>query len=97
VIQPPHPSVRYESRWDWQADAACRGVDTRLFFPPGGRRGNLHRSLEDAAKRLCSRCPVQLACRRYAQQAQEPYGVWGGLTEGERRAAAERAGRRQAG
>lgn len=34
---------------------------------------------------MCARCPVALECHRYALAVREPYGVWGGLTEEERR------------
>lgn len=86
-----------EHHGNWQADAACLGVDTRIFFPPEGRRGVRHRSLENAAKRICAQCPVQLACRHYALQAHEAYGVWGGLTEDERRLLTAASTRRRAG
>ena len=39
---------------------------------------------ESEAKRICAECPVILECRDYSLQSQEPFGVWGGLTEDER-------------
>jgi WhiB family redox-sensing transcriptional regulator len=39
------------------------------------------------AKQICVRCPVIVECRHHALTVQEPYGIWGGLDEGERRAA----------
>ena len=39
---------------------------------------------EEAAKALCARCPVIEQCREHALAVQEPYGVWGGLSESER-------------
>ena len=77
----PGPSGR---AWEWQLDAACRGADSRLFFPPAGGRPGAAQRREAAAKRMCAGCPVQLDCRRYALEACESYGVWGGLTEDER-------------
>ena len=74
----------FEHEWEWQLDAACRGADSRLFFPPAGRLDAAQRQREAAAKRMCADCPVHLACRRYALEARESYGVWGGLTEDER-------------
>jgi len=74
----------FEHEWDWQAEAACRDVDSRIFFHPSGERGSAHRNREQRAQRICSTCPVQLACRRYALAARETYGVWGGLTEEDR-------------
>ncbi|MHA6782175.1 WhiB family transcriptional regulator [Pseudonocardia saturnea] len=70
--------------WDWQLHAACRDVDSAMFFHPDRERGP-HRTARDArAKRVCARCPVLMECRRHALAVQEPYGVWGGLTEAER-------------
>lgn len=74
----------FEHQWDWQEQAACRDADSRIFFHPSGERGSAHRAREAEAQRICSRCPVQLACRRYALDARESYGVWGGLTEEDR-------------
>ncbi len=37
------------------------------------------------AKAVCQVCPVVVECRAYALQIREPYGIWGGLTESERR------------
>jgi len=85
----------FEHAWGWQLDAACRGADSRLFFPPVGRSERARREREASAKRLCAECPVQLACRRYALEARESYGVWGGLTEDERFADTGRRPRRR--
>jgi WhiB family redox-sensing transcriptional regulator len=74
----------FQHQWDWQQHGACREVDSRIFFHPVGERGAPHAQREEEAKRVCARCPVQLACRAYALEAEEPYGVWGGLSEDER-------------
>ena len=71
-------------QWGWQSHGACREADSRIFFHPPGERGAPHDKRERAAKQVCARCPVILACRRYALEAEEPYGVWGGLSEEER-------------
>jgi WhiB family redox-sensing transcriptional regulator len=65
----------------WQDRGACRGYDSALFFPTegGGRE-------TEQAKRVCGRCPVVAECGRWALDMREPYGVWGGMTEEERRA-----------
>lgn len=73
---------------DWQADAACRrtGVDRELFFHPDGERGPTgaqHR--ERQALAVCVDCPVRSACLRHALAVPESYGVWGGMTEAQRR------------
>ncbi|WP_235215499.1 WhiB family transcriptional regulator [Phaeacidiphilus oryzae] len=70
--------------WDWQLSAACRGVDSSLFFHPEGERGAARTSREQAAKEVCMRCPVRAECAAHALAVREPYGVWGGLTEDER-------------
>jgi WhiB family redox-sensing transcriptional regulator len=74
----------FQHHWNWQLHAACRGVDTSLFFHPFGERGRAHDSREKAAKRICARCPVREACLGHALRVREPYGVWGGLAEDER-------------
>jgi WhiB family redox-sensing transcriptional regulator len=70
--------------WDWQLVAACRGVDSSLFFHPEGERGAARTAREAAAKEVCGRCPVRAECATHALTVREPYGVWGGLTEDER-------------
>lgn len=62
---------------DWQADAACRGADTSVFFP---------RSEADAAaaKAICDTCPVAHECLEWAIETRQPEGVFGGLTPIER-------------
>ena len=44
--------------WEWQLDGACRGKDGSLFFHPEGERGASRAGREEAAKRVCARCPV---------------------------------------
>ena len=70
--------------WQWQFNAACREADTRIFFHPPGERGAVHEARDEAAKVVCARCPVREACLQFALAANEPYGVWGGLTADER-------------
>lgn len=70
--------------WDWQTDAACRGLDTAMFFHPDSEQGEARRRRDSAAKALCARCPVQPQCRTHALTVQEPYGVWGGLSAADR-------------
>jgi WhiB family transcriptional regulator, redox-sensing transcriptional regulator len=74
--------------WDWQLHAACRGMDSAFFFHPDGERGPARASRERRAKAVCESCPVMEPCRRHALAAGEPYGIWGGLSESERSAAA---------
>jgi WhiB family redox-sensing transcriptional regulator len=66
----------------WLALAACRGTDTDVFYPEG--RGRALRVKEELAKQICAKCPVNRECRLAAREMPERYGIWGGLTEGER-------------
>ncbi len=68
----------------WQHDAACAGESTDLFFPIG-TSGHAARQAEEA-KRICKGCPVSIACLHWAITSGTEHGVWGGLTEEERRA-----------
>ncbi|PBO18240.1 WhiB family transcriptional regulator [Streptomyces albidoflavus] len=83
--------------WDWQLLAACRGVDSSLFFHPEGERGAARSSRETSAKEVCMRCPVRAECAAHALAVREPYGVWGGLTEDEREELMGRSRRGEAG
>lgn len=62
----------------WQADALCAQTDPEAFFPEKGG------STRDA-KRVCNECPVRDACLEYAMENDERFGIWGGLSERERR------------
>lgn len=70
--------------WEWQHSGACRVLPTEMFFHPDGERGPSRRNRENAAKVVCASCPVIQQCREHALNVQEPYGIWGGLTEDER-------------
>lgn len=72
------------SLWEWQHSGACRDLPTEVFFNPDGIRGPNRNKHENAAKAVCASCPVIEQCRDHALTAQEPYGIWGGLTEDER-------------
>ena len=62
----------------WQADALCAQTDPEAFFPEKGG------STRDA-KRTCSGCEVKAQCLEYALENDERFGIWGGLSERERR------------
>ena len=62
----------------WQDQANCLGVDPDLFFP---ERGASTRE----AKEVCRGCVVRLDCLEYALANGEKFGIWGGLSERERR------------
>lgn len=70
----------------WQLRALCRGNHSHLFFPPSTfERKDERERRELRARAICKVCPVQGDCFAYAVQIREPYGIWGGLTESERR------------
>lgn len=62
----------------WQDEALCAQIDIDLFFPDKG--GSVL-----AAKRICAQCPVTRECLDDALAHNDRFGVWGGLSEQERR------------
>lgn len=62
----------------WQADALCSQTDPEAFFP---EKGGSTRE----AKKICSQCTVRSECLEYALANDERFGIWGGLSERERR------------
>jgi WhiB family redox-sensing transcriptional regulator len=70
--------------WEWQHQGACRTLPSEMFFHPDGERGPRRRNRENAAKAICATCPVMERCRQHALANQEPYGIWGGLSEDDR-------------
>ncbi|MFJ7267431.1 WhiB family transcriptional regulator [Streptomyces sp. NPDC099050] len=93
VVPKPRVPAREEDG-PWHADAVCRRDEAGLFFAPSKEPTAARLSREDAAKRVCARCPVMVACREHALIQPEPYGVWGGLTAAERRVVLARRRRR---
>ncbi|MFB7468364.1 WhiB family transcriptional regulator [Streptomyces sp. NPDC056224] len=93
----PKPRVpAREEDGPWHAEAVCRRDEAGLFFAPSKEPTAARLSREEAAKRVCARCPVMVACREHALLQPEPYGVWGGLTAAERRVVLGRMRRRTA-
>ena len=68
--------ARFVTRWREQA--ACRGTDLDVFFPERGETA-------DHARQVCTACPVREPCLEYALSNRITHGIWGGLTERERR------------
>ena len=66
-------------REPWMDDGLCAQTFPEAFFPEQGS------SARDA-KRICAACPVKAQCLEYALRNGERFGVWGGLSERERRA-----------
>lgn len=65
----------------WQDQAACTGMGNDLFFP---ERGDPNADTA-AAKAVCAGCPVRQECADYALTNRLTFGIWGGLSERERR------------
>jgi WhiB family redox-sensing transcriptional regulator len=68
---------------DWRDDAACRDADPELFFPDCDVRSA--RTQVTTAKLICRGCPVKVTCLNWALTSGQEAGIWGGLTEDERR------------
>lgn len=64
---------------EWPARALCTRIDPDLFYTET-------EDSEARAKRTCKACPVTEECLEYALSSGEPFGVWGGLSESERKA-----------
>ena len=62
----------------WQDYANCRGADADLFFP---ERGASTRK----AMAICGECQVRAECLDFAIEVGEKFGIWGGMSERERR------------
>ncbi|MHA6667375.1 WhiB family transcriptional regulator [Homoserinimonas sp. A447] len=62
----------------WQSDSLCAQTDPEAFFPEKGG------STRDA-KKICASCEVRVQCLEYALANDERFGIWGGLSERERR------------
>ena len=70
----------------WQEKAACRGPQAAVFFPPSTfERKDEKEARELRAKAICATCSVRKPCLDFAVKIREPHGIWGGLSEGERK------------
>lgn len=76
IGQPTHEDSTVEP--NWRLRAACRDVDPEQLFVRGKE--------QHEAKRVCSGCPVRTECLAEALDRRIEFGVWGGMTERERRA-----------
>ncbi len=63
---------------DWRSQGLCARNDPELWFAVGALEHKM-------AKAICRDCPVQRACLAYAMEEPVDHGIWGGLTERERR------------
>ncbi|MEO7130692.1 MAG: WhiB family transcriptional regulator [Dermatophilaceae bacterium] len=73
-----------EGELGWQERGLCAQTDPEAFFPEKGG------STRDA-KKVCVECPVRQECLEYALSNDERFGIWGGLSERERRKLKKRA------
>lgn len=64
----------------WRAEAACRDLDTNLFFPDSDSDAAAAAALE-----VCAGCPVRQACLEFALNTRQLDGIWGGETEADRK------------
>ncbi|WP_324615158.1 WhiB family transcriptional regulator [Nesterenkonia sedimenti] len=78
------PAEQIEGELAWQVDALCAQTDPEAFFPEKGG------STRDA-KKVCAACTVKQECLDYALANDERFGIWGGLSERERRKLKKRA------
>ncbi|AJT62458.1 hypothetical protein T261_0769 [Streptomyces lydicus] len=80
----PTPTLRGIADHSWQVRGLCHGMPAEdideLFFHAARDRAAI-----DEAKAICARCPVKKACFDYALDNEIRHGMWGGLTETERR------------
>ena len=77
--------VEDETLLSWQDKALCAQTDPEAFFP---EKGGSTRE----AKRICVSCEVKQECLEYALMQDERFGIWGGLSERERRRLKRKAG-----
>ncbi|MFE5706507.1 WhiB family transcriptional regulator [Rhodococcus koreensis] len=91
---PPTPTHQVLSGPEgWRDSAACRGLEPSMFFSPDNERGTARGHRESRARQICQDCPVLTQCREHALTAGEQYGIWGGMTENDRKRHTNRARR----
>ena len=69
--------------WDWRQLAACRHADPELFVPVSASGPSLDQVMQ--AKAICAGCPARQQCLAFALDSRQDHGVWGGMSEEERR------------
>jgi WhiB family redox-sensing transcriptional regulator len=79
--------MRVEEEQMWMRAAACRGRErAAVFYPPQHQESRAEKTLrEQMAKAICETCDVRAFCLEHALETREPFGIWGGKTEFERR------------
>ena len=84
LVRDHDPGVEVEEEPSWQERALCAQTDPEAFFP---EKGGSTRE----AKKVCMVCDVRTECLSYALAHDERFGIWGGLSERERRRLKKRA------
>jgi WhiB family redox-sensing transcriptional regulator len=85
TITDSRPATRpATNRDDWRNNAACKADDPELWFPVGD--SGPARLQANHAKSICHSCPAIAPCLQWAMDTGQDSGIWGGLTEDERRA-----------
>jgi WhiB family redox-sensing transcriptional regulator len=72
------PLLQPDAGTEWKQFGLCSEVDPDLWYPERG-------SSVKEAKRICQGCPVRVQCLEYSLDNDERFGVWGGVSERERR------------
>jgi WhiB family redox-sensing transcriptional regulator len=83
-VRQPDQGDQLDNPLAWQSDSLCAQTDPEAFFPEKGG------STRDA-KKICGSCEVRMHCLEYALENDERFGIWGGLSERERRKLRKRA------
>lgn len=78
IIQPLFGTPDDDGQMGWQERALCAQTDPEAFIP---EKGGSTRE----AKKVCTSCEVRAECLQYALEHDERFGIWGGLSERERR------------
>jgi len=78
AAEPRHRTPAPPALAGWRYQAACRGTDLSVFFPGRGETAG-------PARQICAGCPVRQPCLDYALSHGITHGIWGGLTERDRR------------
>lgn len=79
-----------QSSEEWFKSASCSREDPEMFFPQRAKS-----KAEADAMQVCRECPVRQECLDYALEHEERFGVWGGVSERERKAMLRRRSREQ--
>lgn len=73
-----YPLPEYDAEHTWMLSGVCRDRDPSFFFPSDGIGVEI-------ARKVCATCPVQTDCLEYALSYRIEHGVWGGVSERQRR------------